>query len=131
VIRYIELIEVLTAHEALIERSGGRSGIREIERIHAAVESPRQTFGGEDLYPTLADKAAILGYLLTVGHGFLDGNKRIGYHMMELFLLLNGYQLEATQDDIVHVMNAVAGELGQRMDREAFTAWVTEHMIPF
>jgi hypothetical protein len=53
------------------------------------------TFGGEDLYPSLVDKAATLGFSLIRNHPFVDGNKRIGHAVMEAFLVLNGYEIQA------------------------------------
>lgn len=130
-IRFIELVEVLTAHALLIEQSGGRPGILSLARIHAAIEAPRQSFAGDDLYPTGSDKAAALGYFLTNGHGFADGNKRIGWNMLETFLSLNGREVLATQDEIVGIMLAVAGSDELRpISREAFAAWLAPRVRP-
>ena len=73
------------------------------------------TFGGEDLYPTLVDKAAALGFSLILNHPFLDGNKRIGHAVMEVFLILNGYEISATVDEQEQVILALAAG---RMSRE-------------
>jgi death-on-curing protein len=85
------------------------------------------TFGGEDLYPTIVEKAAILGYLITVDQPFIDGNKRTGYAALEVFLVTNGYELAGTVDDKEQVMLAVAAH---RMSREEFTAWVRTAVFP-
>ena len=84
------------------------------------------TFGGEDLYPSLAEKAAALGFSLIKNHPFVDGNKRVGHAAMEYFLILNGYELDDDVDDQERTILAVAaGEMG----REEFTAWVHTHTV--
>ena len=76
---------------------------------------------------TLAEKASALGFSLVANHGFVDGNKRVGYSAMETFLLLNGYEFSASTDEGERVILAVAaGE----MEREEFTGWVRAHIVP-
>jgi len=84
------------------------------------------TFGGEDLYPTLADKAATLGFSLIKNHAFVDGNKRVGHAAMETFLVTNGYELAADDDEQERVILALADN---RMEREEFTEWVVAHVV--
>jgi prophage maintenance system killer protein len=60
------------------------------------VAQPKATFGGSDLYPTLAEKAAALCLALVQGHPFIDGNKRVGHVAMETFLVLNGTEINAS-----------------------------------
>lgn len=60
---------------------------------------PEASFGGDDLYPDLASKAAALGHSLIQNHPFVDGNKRIGHAAMEVFLLLNGHEIAASVAD--------------------------------
>jgi len=84
------------------------------------------TFGGKDLYPALADKAAALGYALIQNHPFLDGNKRTGHAAMEVFLVLNGYEILAAVDEQEHVILQVAAS---EIDREEFTAWLRTHVV--
>jgi death-on-curing protein len=76
------------------------------------------------LYPTLAEKAASLGFSLVSNHPFTDGNKRVGHAAMETFLVLNGLELAAAVDEQQQViLRLAAGEL----KREEFTAWVQTH----
>ena len=53
------------------------------------------SFGGTELYPTLVEKAAALGFSLIKNHPFVDGNKRVGHAAMETFLVLNGHEIDA------------------------------------
>ena len=125
--RYLTLPELLRLYERLMQRSGGAAGIREPGGVESALAQPQTTFGGEDLYPTLAEKAAALGFSLIMNHPFVDGNKRIGHAAMELFLLLNGHEIVAPVDEQERViLRVAAGE----MSRTAFTEWVDGHISP-
>ncbi|HEX6864886.1 MAG TPA: type II toxin-antitoxin system death-on-curing family toxin, partial [Thermoanaerobaculia bacterium] len=122
--RYLTLEEVLELHRRVIEESGGSSGLRDLNALESALAQPRMTFGGEDLYPTLVDKAAALGFSLVKGHPFVDGNKRIGHAVMETFLVLNGHEIEASVDEQeAIVLGLAAGEVG----REDFLEWLSSH----
>ena len=82
--------QILLLHEQLIAETGGSSGLRDEGMLDSALNAPFQTFGGEDVYPSLQQKAARLCFGLVKNHPFLDGNKRIGAHVMLVFLALNG-----------------------------------------
>lgn len=123
-IRYLTLIEVLELHRKILEQSGGASGIRDIGLLESAIAQPRMTFGGEELYPSLLEKAAALGFSIIMNHPFVDGNKRTGHAATETFLVLNGLQINASVDEQEHVVLAIAsGELG----REAFVEWLQQN----
>jgi death-on-curing protein len=124
--RYLSLVEVLELHRLVVEQSGGAQGVREMSGLESAVAQPQMTFGGEDLYPTLADKAAALGFSLIMNHPFVDGNKRIGHAAMETFLVLNGHELSSGTDEQEQIILQVAAGT---MKREAFTEWVRAHVI--
>ena len=94
--------------------------------LESALAQPQMTFGGEDLYPTLVDKAAAFGYALIQNHPFLDGNKRTGHAAMEVFLVLNGYEICAAVDEQEHVILQVAAS---EINREEFTAWLRTHVV--
>jgi death-on-curing protein len=85
--RFLTLIEVLELHRRVIEQSGGAFGIRDIGLLESAIAQPRMTFGGEDLYPSLLEKAAALGFSIIMNHPFVDGNKRTGHAAIETFLV--------------------------------------------
>lgn len=123
--RYLTLGELIQLHGRLIEQSGGAGGIRDLGLAESALAQPQMSFGGKDLYATLAEKAAALCFSLVMNHPFVDGNKRIGHAAMETFLVLNGYELDADIDDSESViLRLAAGELG----RLPFTEWVAEHV---
>ncbi|NJK52576.1 MAG: type II toxin-antitoxin system death-on-curing family toxin [Cyanobacteria bacterium CRU_2_1] len=119
--RFLTLIEVLELHRRVIEQSGGAFGIRDVGLLESAIAQPRMTFGGEDLYPSLLEKAAALGFSIIMNHPFVDGNKRTGHAAMETFLVLNRTEINVSVDEQERVVLAIAsGELG----REAFIEWL-------
>src|SRR5436190_490291 len=97
--RYLTVEEVLTLHRLSLARTGGKPGLLYPAGLDSAVAQPRMTFGGTDLYPTLAAKAAALGFSLIANHPFQDANKRVGHAAMETFLVLNGHELSADVDE--------------------------------
>jgi death-on-curing protein len=124
-IRYLTLEEVLELHRLLLEQSGGLDGVRDLGGLDSALAQPQMTFGGQDLYPSLAEKAAALGFSLVCNHPFMDGNKRVGHAALETFLVLNGWELTASVDEQEQViLRLAAGTL----KREEFTAWVQSRL---
>jgi death-on-curing protein len=124
-IRYLTLEEVLELHCLALEQAGGLAGVRDLGGLESALAQPQMTFGGQELYPSLAEKAASLGFSLVCNHPFVDGNKRVGHAAMETFLVLNGWELAADVDEQEQViLRLAAGEL----NREEFTAWVKSHL---
>jgi death on curing protein len=97
--RYLTLGEVVALHRAVIESSGGGTGLRDMGALESALAQPRATFDGIDLHPTITGKAAALAYSLALNHPFVDGNKRVAHAAMEVFLQLNGVRLEAGIDE--------------------------------
>jgi death-on-curing protein len=125
--RYLTVSEVLDLYSRVMQQSGGLVGIRDVGALESAVAQPRMTFDGADLYPTLVEKAAALGFSLIENHPFLDGNKRVGHAALETLLVLNGHQINASVDEQVAIVLGVAsGSVG----REAFTAWLHGHIEP-
>ena len=106
--------QVLRMHEELIATAGGSSGIRDESLLEAALAAPFVSFGGVDLYPTLEQKAARLGYGLIKNHAMIDGNKRIGAHTMLVFLAWNGIRLLYTQEELYTIiLDVAAGKSSQ------------------
>ena len=92
--------QILLLHTQLIETTGGSDGIRDMGLLESALESPFQSYGGEELYPSIQAKAARLCYGLVKNHAMIDGNKGIGCHAMLVFLELNSYEMEYTQKEL-------------------------------
>jgi death-on-curing protein len=119
--------DVLVLHERIIRQSGGSLGVRNREIVASALVQPFATFDGHELYPTLIEKAALMGYLLICNHPFVDGNKRIGHAVMEILMVLNGFEIEATVDEQETIILKVADG---GISREEFTVWLESHSKP-
>ena len=116
--------QILMLHAQLIQQTGGSDGVRDYNLLDSALETPFQSFGGEELYPTIQAKAVRLGYGLIKNHCMIDGNKRIGTHVMLVFLALNGIELSYAQKELYEtILNVAAGNL----EYEDLLQWVLEH----
>ncbi len=125
--RYLSLGEVVGLHRAVVAESGGADGIRDLGALESSLAQPRATFGGIDLYPSLIDKAAAVGYGLVMNHPFIDGNKRIAHAAMAVFLELNGSKIDAAVDEQERLMLDLAAGL---IERAALVAWLSGRVVP-
>ncbi len=98
--KYLSSEQVLFIHSRLIDTSGGAHGVRDIGLLQSAVERPKATFEGKDLYRDLFHKTAALMESLTNNHPFVDGNKRTAITSSALFLQFNGYILNTSQNKL-------------------------------
>jgi death on curing protein len=125
--RYLSLEQVLEAHLQVVTTSGGSAGVRDLGMVESALAQPAMAFGGEELYPTLEEKAAALGFSLIKNHPFVDGNKRICHAAMATFLRLNGFRIIAPVDEQEQfVLRLAAGEAS----REELVKWLRNHIQP-
>ena len=118
--------QILLLHEQLIAETGGSSGLRDEGILDSALNTPFQTFAGKDVYPSLQQKAARLCFGLVKNHPFVDGNKRIGAHVMLVFLALNGIELQHTQTELSEVILQLAAGTLQSTD---LLDWILSHQI--
>ena len=117
----VEMAELL--HQLIAQESGGEVGVRDEGLLESALESAFATFDGKDLYPSKEEKGARIGFSLISNHAFVDGNKRIGMHIMLTFLELNGIKLELNDEDIV---SAGLGVASGKMTYEDLLQWIVE-----
>lgn len=116
--------QILMLHTQLIQQTGGSEGVRDYNLRDSALETPFQSFGGDELYPTIQAKAARLGYGLIKNHCMIDGNKRIGTHAMLVFLALNGIELKYMQKELYEtILDVAAGKI----EYEDLLQWVLNH----
>ena len=118
--------QIVLLHTQLIETTGGSDGIRDMGLLESALESPFQSYGGEELYPSIQAKAARLCYGLVKNHAMIDGNKRLGCHAMLVFLALNGYEMEYTQEELSDLILDVAAD---RKQYEDILRWLLVHQM--
>lgn len=117
--------QILMLHSMLVAQSGGMDGLRDEGLLESAINTPLQTFGGQELYPTVLEKAARLGYGLIHNHPFLDGNKRIGAHAMLVFLDINNITLSYADDDLIAaILRVASGD----MDEGELLEWLKAHI---
>jgi death-on-curing protein len=113
-VRYLTVDQVIEFHGEALREFGGLDGIRSPHQVSAAVLMPQQSAFGEDAYPTIPEKAAAYGFFIAEAQAFIDGNKRTAAIAMEAFLILNGYELQMSDDDIAELFEKLGSdEIGQ------------------
>lgn len=105
---YLSAEQILFIHARLVQETGGENGIRDLGLLRSAAARPQATFDQADLYPEIFSKAAALFQSLVNNHPFVDGNKRTGITSTVLFLQLNGYSFQTSQDEMVSFSLSVA-----------------------
>ena len=124
--RYLTLAEALVVAEAVTGLDlTTLSRSPRIDLLDSALHAPQASFGGQELYPEFIDKAAVLAVRIARNHPLLDGNKRLAWSCLVMFVMLNGYQLIVPPDHAVSTMLAVAaGEV----DEAALALWLTDRV---
>ena len=118
--------QILMMHKQLVEQTGGSDKVLDYGLLDSALETPFQTFDGKELYPTIQEKGALLGFGLIRNHCMEDGNKRIGTHAMLVFLALNGIELQYTQKELYEIILDIAAS---KKEYEDLLQWVMDHKI--
>ena len=121
---YLTGERVQQLHVLALETAGGAPGIRSEHALYSSLGQVEQAFGDEDVFPTVAEKAAAYAYYLTVNHPFVDGNKRTAALTMETFLDLNGYEFHQTDDEIADMFVDLAASV---VGVGEFIGWVVNH----
>lgn len=104
--------DIYELHNQLEETFILSSGVRDENLLASAVNTPFQTFMGNDLYPSIYDKAAQLCYGIVKNHPFTDGNKRTALHSMYVYLIINGFDITASQQEVENlIINVAAGNM--------------------
>ena len=126
--RYLTLAEALVIAEAVTGiETRTLSRASRIELLDSALHAPQAGFGEDDFYPSLVVKASVLVVRIARNHPLPDGNKRLAWQALTIFLALNGHRLEVATDDAVELMVAVAA--GDH-DEEAVAAWLRHRVDP-
>jgi len=125
-VHYLSSNEVLLIHDHAIGEFGGSFGLMSPGQLESSIAAPRQTMFGEELYPDLFSKAAILFYLLVMNHAFVDGNKRTAALSLIEFLERNGYTLNAANDELYQFTIDVASSVSTKEEVEM---WVRDRTV--
>jgi death-on-curing protein len=103
---------------------GGRPGIRDKNLLESALAQPRMTMGRRFVHRTVFEKAAAYGFHVCSNHPFVDGNKRVSFLLMVIFLDRNGWELKATEEDAYSLMiNLASGKIS----KSALADWLKKH----
>lgn len=120
---YLTVEEVLVLHSLLLARYGGESGVRDLGLLDAALHRPRSGY-----YSALSEQAAALLQSLANNHAFIDGNKRVAFASIAIFLRLNGFDLRVTADDAEAFL--VDEVIQARAPLARIADWVEQHISP-
>ena len=115
---------VLTIHTDLLQRYGGETGLRDAGLLESALAQPMMTFGGKFVHKTLFDKASAYGFHVCKNHPFVDGNKRVAFVLMDIFLQKNGWEIVAHEEVAYSMMIDLASG---KMTKSQLTTWLKEH----
>ena len=123
-VRFIPEDLVLFIHADLLRRYGGQPGLRDRGLLESAMAQPKITAGGKFAHKTLFEKAAAYGFHLCKNHPFVDGNKRVAFVLMDMFLQRNGWEIAADEEEAYSIMIALASG---RLTKAQLASWLKEH----
>ena len=121
-IEYLTKEQVVRIHDKIIESFSKEKGELNVGNLEAALERV-EGYGGEDAEAVFW-KAAILFERIILSHPFIDGNKRTAYEVTKVFLKLNGYALDAEEDDVIELLVKIAES---KKNRYSIKAWLEKH----
>ena len=123
-VHFIPKEVVLTIHADLLQRYGGESGLRDVGLLESALAQPKMTFDGKYVHKTLFDKTAAYGFHVCKNHPFVDGNKRVAFVLMNIFLQRNGWEIVSPEEEAYRMMmNLASGKL----TKTRLSSWLKEH----
>jgi death-on-curing protein len=122
--RFIPNRIVATIHSDLLQRYGGRPGLRDPNLLDSALAQPKVTVGGKFAHKTLFDKAAAYGFHVCRNHPFVDGNKRVAFVLMDIFLQKNGREIIANEEEAYLMMMSLASG---KLSKGQLSKWLKEH----
>jgi death-on-curing protein len=119
------VIEALHADQ--IREHGGKPGVRDVALLESALARPQRTWE-YDPDADIAALAAEYGFGLAKNHPFTDGNKRIAFVATNVFLLINGYEIDAPEPEVVNAMVRLADG---RLTRPRFAQWIRKYLVKY
>ena len=124
---FLSVLDVMEIHHDQIELYGGASGIRDRNLLDSAVAVPQSGFGDAYAHSDLFEMAAAYLYHLVRNHPFVDGNKRTGTASALVFLDINGWSVECSEDELVDLVLGVAEG---RVDKVAAADFLRQGRTP-
>ena len=122
--RFIPNRIVSTIHSDLLQRYGGRPGLRDPGLLDSALAQPKITVGGKFVHKTLFDKAAAYGFHVCKNHAFVDGNKRVAFVLMDIFLQKNGWEVTSNEEEAYSMMISLASG---KLSKAQLSKWLKKH----
>jgi death on curing protein len=119
---------VLTIHTDLLQRYGGEAGLRDRNLLESALAQPKITIGGKHAHKTIFDKAAAYGFHICMNHPFVDGNKRIAFVLMDIFLQKNGWEITAGEQEAYSIMISLASG---KLSKVQLSLWLKDNTSKF
>lgn len=120
----VNIDQAIFIHQLIIRRAGTKASVRDFALLHSALERPKATYDGQDLYPSIFIKAASLLQSLCLNHTFTDGNKRTAWTITHKFLWDNGYHLRSDKlgaaDFMIYVDNS-------KPELKEISSWLKSH----
>ena len=124
---FLNLEDVLELHALQLARYGGAAGVRDRGLLQSAVAQPQTTFDGAFVHDGLFAMGAAYLFHIVQNHPFVDGNKRVAFQAMYLFLGLNGLRVDASEEEVVAIILSLAtGDLHE----PSLSAWLRDHVTP-
>lgn len=120
---YVTTADALFFHEELIERYGGSHGVRDLGALESALHRPRTGY-----YDSVIEEAAALLESLVQNHPFVDGNKRVAFAVMDVFLRINGHRIAAESQSIDATMVSLMEQ--RHFDMKHLVAWLEAIVAP-
>ena len=123
-VQFIPKEVALTIHADLLQRYGGEPGLRDVGLLDSALTQPKMTFGGKYIHKTLFDKTAAYGFHVCKNHPFIDGNKRVAFVLMDIFLQKNGWEIVSPEEEVYRMMMNLASG---KVTKAQLSSWLKEH----
>ena len=115
---------VLTIHADLLRRYGGEAGLRDRGLLESALAQPKITVGRKYVHKTIFQKAAAYGFHVCMNHPFVDGNKRIAFVLVDIFLQKNGWEITSDEEEAYLMVNSLASG---KLNKAELAIWLKEH----
>lgn len=125
--RYLDLEEVIYIYTEVIQRTNGQPGLNDERLLESVLAKPLVTFEGEELYPDLFTKVAVLMYAIITTRPFVDGNKRTAVICAMFILRSNGYQIITSQDSLIEL---VTGASAGKYQVDQIVRWFKKNAVP-
>ena len=124
---FLSVEDVIAIHARVIEEFGGDMGLRDRGLLESAVAMPQSMFSGEYLHGEISEMAAAYHFHLCANHPFVDGNKRVALAASEVFLVANGFELNASDDEVAALtVGVAAGEISKAEVVEFFASRICD-----